>query len=199
MKIIRNIFDQTRPIDRQITSVINYAGATEDQLEREIREYEVTDSLARHYERLLSNLADGFAAGAGHEIGVWVSGFYGSGKSSFTKYLGFAFDPKRQLKGDPFLKWLQNQFPGIQLRQQLSTVASKFPATVIMLDLAAVASVQAAARVSPACSMMKSWLGPATRRMKSSPYLNCFWRKTTSSTPSKPDFRKWPRAARGTA
>ena len=146
MKNIREIFDQTRPIDRQITSVINYAGATEDQLEREIREYEVTDSLARHYERLLNNLADGFSAGAGHEIGVWVSGFYGSGKSSFTKYLGFAFDPKRKLKGDPFLKWLQNQFPGIQLRQQLSVVATKFPATVIMLDLAAVASVQAAAQ-----------------------------------------------------
>lgn len=146
MKNIREIFDKTRPIDRPITSVINYAGATEDQLEREIREYEVTDSLARHYERLLNNLADGFSAGAGHEIGVWVSGFYGSGKSSFTKYLGFAFDPKRKLKGDPFLKWLQNQFSGIQLRQQLSVVASKFPATVIMLDLAAVASVQAAAQ-----------------------------------------------------
>ena len=146
MEIIRDIFDQARPIDRQITSVINYAGASEDQLEREIREYEVTDSLSRHYERLLSNLADGFAAGAGHEIGVWVSGFYGSGKSSFTKYLGFAFDPKRKLKGDPFLKWLQNQFPGLPLRQQLSTVASKYPATVIMLDLAAVASVQAAAQ-----------------------------------------------------
>src|SRR5690349_13110012 len=129
---IRELFDHTRPIDRQITSVINYAGATEEQLEQEIREYEVTDSLARHYERLLSNLAQGFAEGAGHEGGVWVSGFYGSGKSSYTKYLGLALDPKRTLKGDPFLKWLQNQFPGVQLRQQLSTVASKFPATVIM-------------------------------------------------------------------
>lgn len=106
MKNIRDIFDQTRPIDRQITSVINYSGDTEDQLEREILEYEVTDSLARHYERLLGNLADGFAAGAGQEIGVWVSGFYGSGKSSFTKYLGFSFDPARKIKGEPFLKRL---------------------------------------------------------------------------------------------
>jgi hypothetical protein len=146
MEIIRDIFDQGRPIDRQITSVINYAGDSEDQLEREIREYEVTDNLSRHYERLLSNLADGFSAGAGHEIGVWVSGFYGSGKSSFTKYLGFACDPSRKLKGDTFLKWLQNQFPSVPLRQQLSTVANKYPATVIMLDLAAVAGVQAAAQ-----------------------------------------------------
>jgi len=49
MNTIREVFDQTRPINRQITSVINYSGAAEDQLEREIREYEVTDSLARHY------------------------------------------------------------------------------------------------------------------------------------------------------
>ena len=30
MEIIRDIFDQARPIDRQITSVINYAGDSED-------------------------------------------------------------------------------------------------------------------------------------------------------------------------
>ena len=59
MKKIRELFDNTRPIDRQITSVINYSGDTEEQLQREISEYEVTDKLATHYERLLSNLADG--------------------------------------------------------------------------------------------------------------------------------------------
>jgi hypothetical protein len=142
MYTVRQLFDETRPIDRQITSIINYAGDSETQLEAEIREYEVTDSLGRHYERLMNNLADGFQAGGGHEVGVWVSGFYGSGKSSFTKYLGFAFDPSRKIKGDPFLKWLQNQFPGLPLRQQLATLAARFPATVIMLDLASVASAR---------------------------------------------------------
>lgn len=146
MSIIRALFDKSRPIDRQITSVINYGGDAEAQLEREIREYEVTDRLARHYERLLANLAAGFQSGGGHEIGVWVSGFYGSGKSSFTKYVGFALDPARQVKGQPFLKALQNQFPTTALRQQLQTLARQFPATVIMLDLAAVASAQAGAQ-----------------------------------------------------
>jgi hypothetical protein len=140
---IRELFDQTRPIDRQITSVINYGGDSEDQLDYEIREYEVTPNLARHYERLMANLDQGFKGGGGHEVGVWVSGFYGSGKSSFTKYLGFALDPSRQIKGEPFLKRLQNQFPGLPLRQQLATLAKIFPATVIMLDLASVASAQA--------------------------------------------------------
>ena len=45
-----------------------------------------------------------FEAGQVDEIGVWVSGFYGSGKSSFTKYLAFALDPSRTLGGEPFRK-----------------------------------------------------------------------------------------------
>ncbi len=41
--------------------------------------------------------------GDGNEIGVWVSGFYGSGKSSFTKYLGLALDKDATIEGTPFL------------------------------------------------------------------------------------------------
>ncbi len=67
---------------------------------------------------------------------MWVSGFYGSGKSSFTKYLGFALDPKRKIDGRPFLEWLQAQLKTKALRTQLGALAKKYPATVIMLDLA---------------------------------------------------------------
>ncbi|MDB6175048.1 MAG: hypothetical protein JWL59_4359 [Chthoniobacteraceae bacterium] len=137
---IRQLFDQTRPIDRQIVAVINYAADTEKLLQQEISEYEVTDSLGRHYERFMTNLSDAFQGGGGHEVGVWVSGFYGSGKSSFTKYLGFALDPRRQIGAEPFLTYLQNQFPSQQLRSQLGVLAKKFPATVIMVDLASIAS-----------------------------------------------------------
>jgi len=144
MSTIRDLFDQTRPIDRQIVAVINYAADTEKFLRQEISEYEVTDSLARHYERFMISLDAGFKGDGSHEVGVWVSGFYGSGKSSFTKYLGFALDPRRRIGADPFLKYLQDQFPSQALRSQLGTLAKKFPATVIMIDLASVASADSA-------------------------------------------------------
>lgn len=144
MKIIRDLFDQTRPIDRQIVAVINYAADAESLLMQEISEYEITDSLARHYERFMINLDAGFKSDGSHEVGVWVSGFYGSGKSSFTKYLGFALDPRRRIGSEPFLTYLQNQFPSQALRSQLGTLAKNFPATVIMIDLASVASAEAA-------------------------------------------------------
>ncbi len=142
MKIIRELFDQTRPIDRQIVAVINYAADDEKLIRQEIAEYEITDSLARHYERFMNNLDAGFKGGGGHEVGVWVSGFYGSGKSSFTKYLGFALDPSRKVGSETFLKCFQNQIPSAPLRSQLGTLAKNYPATVIMIDLASVASAE---------------------------------------------------------
>jgi hypothetical protein len=137
---IRELFDSTRPIDRHIVSVINYAADSEDLLKQEVSEYEVTDKLAHHYERFMTNLSDGFQGGGNHEVGVWVSGFYGSGKSSLTKYLGFALDPSRKIGNKPFLEYLQAQFPTQALRQQLGLLAKNHPATVIMVDLASIAS-----------------------------------------------------------
>jgi hypothetical protein len=139
---IRELFDQTRPIDRQIVAVINYAADEETLIRQEIAEYEITDSLARHYERFMINLDAGFKGSGGHEVGVWVSGFYGSGKSSFTKYLGFALDPSRKVGSEPFLTCFQNQIPSAPLRSQLGTLAKNYPATVIMIDLASVASAE---------------------------------------------------------
>lgn len=141
---IRDLFDQTRPIDRPIRAVINYAADAEELLKQEISEYEITESLARHYERFMINLDTGFKSTGNHEVAVWVSGFYGSGKSSFTKYLGFALDPARKIGSDPFLTYLQNQFPSKALSSQLGILAKNFPTTVIMIDLASVASADAA-------------------------------------------------------
>jgi len=139
---IRELFDQTRPIDRQIVAVINYAADDEALIRQEIAEYEITESLARHYERFMINLDAGFKGTGGHEVGVWVSGFYGSGKSSFTKYLGFALDPSRRVGSESFLTCFQNQIPSAPLRSQLGTLAKNYPATVIMIDLASVASAE---------------------------------------------------------
>jgi len=135
MKTIRELFDPSKPIDRRIEKVITYESTNEDLLKQEILEYVATDSIEQHMERLLDLLEEGMSGG-NSEIGVWVSGFYGSGKSSFTKYLGFALDPERKLDGKPFLNWLQDQCKSGTLRTRIATVAKKFPAAVVMLDLA---------------------------------------------------------------
>ena len=134
-KAIRTLFDPAKQINRTIEKVITYEASDESRLRQEIREYVATDSIERNFERLLDLLDEGMSGGQ-REIGVWVSGFYGSGKSSFTKYLGFAFEPDRKIDGTPFLKCLQDRFERVTTRQRLATVAGRHEVAVIMLDLA---------------------------------------------------------------
>lgn len=134
---IRELFDTNRPIDRRIEKVITFSNDDEKLLYNEVSEYVVTDSLERQYESLLDRMDEALQGGGGHETCVWISGFYGSGKSSFAKYLGFSLDPQRQLQGKPFRESFAVQFDKAALRQRLSTVAKRHQVTVFMLDLAA--------------------------------------------------------------
>ncbi len=133
---IRNLFDPSKDIYRTIEKVITYGAAQEQRLKAEISEYVVTDSIEEQTEKLLGKMQAAMEAGGQNEVGVWVSGFYGSGKSSFTKYLGLSFDDRVTIDGQPFLKHLQDRLHKPQTKALLSTVSKRFPAAVLLLDLA---------------------------------------------------------------
>ena len=133
---IRDLFDPSKDIYRTIEKVITYGAAQEERLRAEISEYVVTDSIEEQFRKLLDRMQLAMESGGENEIGVWVSGFYGSGKSSFTKYLGLAFDNQRTIDGTPFIKHLQDRLHKPQTKALLSTVAQRFPAAVVLLDLA---------------------------------------------------------------
>lgn len=133
---IRSLFDPSKDIYRTIEKVITYGASQEDRLKSEISEYVVTESIEEQFRKLLDRMQLAMESGGENEIGVWVSGFYGSGKSSFTKYLGLAFDDRRTIDGTPFIKYLQDRLHKQQTKALLSAVAKRFPAAVVMLDLA---------------------------------------------------------------
>jgi hypothetical protein len=133
---IRGLFDSSRDIYRTIEKVITYGASQEARLRAEIGEYVVTESIEDHMEQLLSKMQFAMEAGGENEVGVWVSGFYGSGKSSLTKYMGLALDDSVTIDGVPFLKHLQDRCHRPQTKALLATVATRFPATVVFLDLA---------------------------------------------------------------
>lgn len=133
---IRALFDPNKDIQRTIEKVISYGASEESRLKAEISEYVVTDSIEEQFRKLLDRMQLAMETGGENEIGVWVSGFYGSGKSSFTKYLGMAFDDKRTIDGTPFINHLQDRLNKAQTKALLTTVARRFPAAVVMLDLA---------------------------------------------------------------
>lgn len=133
---IKSLFDPKKDIYRTIEKVITYGASQETRLRAEIGEYIVTDHIEEQFEKLLRKMQDAMEQGGQNEVGVWVSGFYGSGKSSFTKYLGLALDDSVKVDGIRFLKHLQDRMKKATTRQILSTTAARFPAAVVMLDLA---------------------------------------------------------------
>ena len=133
---IRTLFDANNDIYRPIEKVITYGASQESRLKAEVSEYIVTDSIESQLESLLSKMQAAMESGGANEVGVWVSGFYGSGKSSFTKYLGLAFDDQVTVDGQPFRKHLENRLHKAQTRALLQTVAQRYPGTVVLLDLA---------------------------------------------------------------
>ncbi len=134
---IRSLLSTRRPIDRPIEKVIDYYATEAKRLLAEVEEYEVTENVERNFRRFLEVFGTGVRTGQVVETGIWVSGFYGSGKSSFTKYLGFALDPTRVVEGRPFLDLLVERISASDVRQELKTIAAKHPVAVIMLDLGA--------------------------------------------------------------
>lgn len=133
---IRSLFDPSKDIYRTIEKVITYSASQEGRLKAEISEYVVTESIEEQFRKLLDRMQLAMESGGENEVGVWVSGFYGSGKSSFTKYLGLAFDDQRTIDGTPFIKHLQDRLHKPQTKALLNTVALRFPSAVVMLDLA---------------------------------------------------------------
>lgn len=134
MPTIRTLFDQHRTLDRQIEKVITYSRVEEAQLQAEISEYVVTDKIDAAYVKLLKLMQDSLD-GRQSEIGVWVSGFYGSGKSSFSKYLGFALDSERKLGAGLFRDALKERLRTNEAKALLTAVANRFNPQVILLDL----------------------------------------------------------------
>ena len=92
---IRTLF--ASDIERRIEEVIKVDQTDEEILREEIGEYVTTDAIRSHYVSVLEAYAE--TPNKPHEgVGVWVSGFFGSGKSSFAKMLGLSIqnrDPGR--------------------------------------------------------------------------------------------------------
>lgn len=138
MSTIQDLFSQ--PIDRRIEKVIQFQDRKEERLRQEIEEYVVTDNIAASIDQLLNELDQDFSGGTNSEIGVWVDGFYGIGKSSMTKYLGFALDSRRTVGGTPFRDLYRTKLSDPRLQAKLNAVSARFNPAVVMIDLSTVQS-----------------------------------------------------------
>ena len=81
--IIGEVFK--KEITRPLKGVITVGGSNDtSELKQELEEYVVTREILRHMRTFYSNYCKSLD-GKTTDIGVWVSGFFGSGKSHFER------------------------------------------------------------------------------------------------------------------
>lgn len=84
--LIRDMF--VKDINREINGVIQVAQDTESVVYQEVSEYVVTSELKEHFTKFFKMYNKAFIEPT-NGIGVWISGFFGSGKSHFLKMLSY--------------------------------------------------------------------------------------------------------------
>ena len=77
-----------KDINRNIQGVVKIGQDTTDVVRDELDEYVVTGELLRYFHTFFENYRKGTSART-DKIGVWISGFFGSGKSHFLKILSY--------------------------------------------------------------------------------------------------------------
>ena len=83
---IQNMFQ--KDINRPINGVVKVTQDDERSLKQELGEYIITSELRRHFTTFFDNYEDAITNPT-DKIGVWISGFFGSGKSHFLKILSY--------------------------------------------------------------------------------------------------------------
>jgi len=120
MMKIRDLFEHD--VTRDIPPVVYFHEQRPEKLEAEVGEYIVTGGwpedhpnhqrvkhgIHEHYVALLRRISEALETSGGPDLPAsWISGFYGSGKSSFAKLLGLSLDGAQLPDGTPLSKaWL---------------------------------------------------------------------------------------------
>jgi hypothetical protein len=88
---IKDLF--TKDINRPINGVVKADQLESSTVFTELDEYVITTELAKHFEEFfdayMPSVRDPKAKAASGKLGIWVSGFFGSGKSHFIKILSY--------------------------------------------------------------------------------------------------------------
>src|SRR5690349_3043094 len=130
-QLIRNLFAQD--IYRRIEEVIKVDQVDEQIILDEIGEYVLTNAIRDYYRATLERYWE--TPNKPHEgIGIWVSGFFGSGKSSFAKNLGYVL-ADRTVLGRRAADLFKRQLDDPAIAQYVDYITNRVPTEVIMFDV----------------------------------------------------------------
>lgn len=119
-------------IGRDIKGVIKVGQLEQAEIFQELDEYVVTKELNRHF----ASFFDAYIKGINQptdEMGVWISGFFGSGKSHFLKIISYILDNQR-VDGREAVSFFDGKIQDKLLLANLKR-AGQAPAKVVLFNI----------------------------------------------------------------
>ena len=129
--MIRDMFADD--INRKINGVIKVDQAADDVIEQELNEYVITRELKKHFITFFNYYGDAFDQPTA-DMGVWISGFFGSGKSHFLKMLSYLLENK-EVKGIRSVERFRKKFEDDPATFMLIDRATKGTTETILFNI----------------------------------------------------------------
>ena len=122
---LKDIF--AKPIDRPIEGVIKANDTS--SLKIEVEEYVITNEVAKRLEEFFSAYNDNRGS-----TGVWISGFFGSGKSHLLKMLALLLENAEVDGGQSVLEYFLPKCPDALLKADMKR-AAEIPSKSILFNI----------------------------------------------------------------
>lgn len=120
----------TKDIDRYINGVVDVS--EDNAIKQELEEYVVTRELQRHFDDFFESYERGLDNPA-RNTGVWIQGYFGSGKSHFLKMLSYLLE-NRVVDGKPTVSYFSDKFED-QMTYAKIERASRVDAETILFNI----------------------------------------------------------------
>jgi len=88
---IKDLFKKS--INREIEGVVTIGNELDEKIFQELDEYVVTNEIVKHFRIFFRKYRESINSPTS-KMGVWITGFFGSGKSHFLKMLGYLLENK---------------------------------------------------------------------------------------------------------
>ena len=129
--MIRDMF--VDDINRKINGVIKVNQDDPKIIWDEVREYVITRELKKHFVSFFNYYCD-MLSSPNADIGVWISGFFGSGKSHFLKMLSYILE-NREINGTTVVDMFREKFDKDPGTFMLIDKATKVKAEPILFNI----------------------------------------------------------------
>ncbi len=122
-----------KDIDRQINGVIKVMQTDDENRRQELEEYVITRELRKHFGSFYDHYEQS-VDGATDQMGVWISGFFGSGKSHFLKILSYLL-ANEEIGGKRAIDYFEDKFSFDPLRYAMMRRVSEVPTETILFNI----------------------------------------------------------------